>query len=148
MAQPAEAHEEPTQVFGGDSDSLIADRHEGDVVFRRERHDDVAAPRRILDGIVDQVVDDNLQSHQVAKHPELAAHGIIEVKPVLGARGHPGHQHRPPNDLAEIDPFALELRPLILEPRRLHHLVRQQTDLLGLGLQDRYHRTHPLRNRT
>jgi hypothetical protein len=147
LAETAEANEQPAHVLGGDPNPIIGDRHRGEPAIRGKSRDHIAPPRRILDRIVDQIVDDDLQTHQVTHHPELVANGLVKPKPVLcGGRRH-GHLHRPTDQFAQIDPLALELRPPILEPRRLHHLVGEQTDLTRRRLQHCYDWTQALRDR-
>src|ERR1700716_4009960 len=142
--QAAEAHEQPIHVLRRDPNALVAHAQHGHITRDRQLRRDIAAFRRVFDGIVQQVGDDDLEPQDVAEHPELTADAVVKTDSMPRGGGYFRGAYTSTDELAEIDALALQLHPSVLEPRCLHHLVGEEVDLGGFCSQHRQHRTQPL----
>src|SRR5262245_25871479 len=134
-AGPASAARRPEQRladFGRNAGTVVAHRDLDGVAGLAQRDDDLAARRRVLNRVADQVRQHAVDQAQRPDHVRQARRNVGRKPLLLRGREQPELLHDVVHEVAESERLALERRSVVLQPRELEQLVRELRDLAAL----------------
>ena len=116
--------EDPVVVLGGDADAVVAHGHARVLPVGAQPHRHVPAPGRELDGVLDQVVQEQVEQALVTGQRRNLLDRLRQPHPLDRGLG-PERPQRGPQRLGEHDraPVHGPLRHAHLQARQLQHLV-------------------------